>query len=79
MSNLGDLNEHLFNQLSRLSDENLKGDDLKDEINRARTVSDLSKRVIETGRLALDAERFKDDKWNADAELPKMLSDGNDI
>lgn len=78
MSNLGDLNEHLFNQLSRLSDENLKGDDLKDEINRARTVSDLSKRVIETGRLALDAERFKDDKWNAEAELPRMLSDGSE-
>lgn len=78
MSNLGDLNEHLFNQLNRLSDDSLKGDDLKDEINRAKTVSDLSKRVIETGRLALDAERFKDDKWNAEAELPKMLSDGSE-
>ena len=78
MDNLGDLNTHLFDQLNRLNAENLKGEELKEEINRAKAVSDISRQVIDNGRLVLEAAKFKDDKWNAESEIPKMLSDGDE-
>lgn len=77
MDNLGDLNTHLFDQLNRLNAENLKGEELKEEINRAKAVSDISRQVIDNGRLVLEAAKFKDDRFNIDEDLP-MLSDGSE-
>lgn len=68
---LSDLNNHLFEQLERLNSAN--EDELKDEIGRSKAVTDIAKSVIDNGRLVLDAEKFSDDKWNADSETPKML------
>lgn len=70
---LGDLNNHLFAQLERLSDEELKGDDLKQEITRAKAVNDVASKVISNGNLILQAYKFTDNKMNADKELPKLL------
>lgn len=73
---LGDLNNHLFAQLERLSDEELKGEKLADEINRSKAVMGIAKNIIDTGNLVLDGQKFLDDKMNADTKLPKML-EGN--
>ncbi|WP_028559045.1 hypothetical protein [Paenibacillus pinihumi] len=74
---LGDLNNHLFAQLERLGDEELTGEKLEAEINRARAVMGVASKIIDTGALVLEAQRFVDDKLNADAQLPKMLEGGN--
>lgn len=55
MSNLSDLNTHLFDQLKRLSNTVLKGDDLKEEIERAKAVSSIAKNVADNARLVIDA------------------------
>lgn len=70
---LGDLNNYLFAQLERLSDKNLKGEELKEEINRAKTISDVANKIIDNGSLVLEAKKWYDDRWNADDELPRML------
>lgn len=72
-NSLGDLNNVLFEQLERLNDESLKADDLKEEISRAKAVADISSKVISNGNLVLEAAKFNDDRWDADAKLPKML------
>ncbi len=70
---LGDLNNHLFAQLERLGDEELKGDALLEEINRAKAISDIATQVISNGSLVLKAKAFMSEGIDADAKLPKML------
>lgn len=55
---LSDLNNHLFAQLERLSDESITGDKLIEEINRAKAVNDVAQQVIMTGSLVLKAQTF---------------------
>lgn len=72
---LGDLNNHLFMQLERLNDEDLKGEALQEEIVRAKAISDISKNIISNAAVVLNAQKMINDgnKINADAKLPKML------
>lgn len=72
-STLGDLNNHLFAQLERLSDEDLKGDGLREEIERAKAVTQVASKIIENGSLVLEARKMTDDNMNADVRLPRML------
>ena len=53
---LTDLNDHLFAQMERLTDEDLKGDALKEEINRAKAVGGIAGQIIGNAQLALDAQ-----------------------
>jgi hypothetical protein len=57
---LSDLNNHLFAQLERLSNEDLKGEDLANEINRSNAVTSVAKEVISNARLVLDAQKQYD-------------------
>jgi site-specific DNA-adenine methylase len=70
---LGDLNNHLFAQLERLNDEELKGDDLREEIERAKAVTQVASKIIENGSLVLEAKKMVDDRSDANTNLPKML------
>jgi hypothetical protein len=70
---LGDLNNHLFAQLERLSDEELKGEKLNEEINRARTITLVSKEIISNASLVLAAQKTIDTRMDANTKLPKML------
>ncbi|ABR48752.1 phage protein [Alkaliphilus metalliredigens QYMF] len=70
---LGDLNDHLFAQLERLSDEDIKGEDLKEEITRAKAVTDVAAKIVENANLVLQGQKFMKDAYDADKNLPKML------
>ncbi|CAG9621833.1 hypothetical protein BACCIP111883_02624 [Sutcliffiella rhizosphaerae] len=43
---LGDLNNHLFAQLERLSDEDLSGEKLIEEINRVKSITDFATQIF---------------------------------
>ncbi|CAK2047395.1 Phage protein [Vibrio crassostreae] len=69
-----DLNNHLFAQLERLSDEGLKGDELKEEINRSKAVTGVSKEIVSNARLALDAQMAIGQSLK-EGQLPAMIEE----
>ena len=72
-STLGDLNLHLFAQLERLGDEDIKGDELREEINRAEAVSTIAQQIISNGALVLKVKQSSANKFDDDVQIPKML------
>lgn len=70
---LGELNNHLFAQLERLSDEDLTGEKLANEISRAKSVTSVASQIIANGSLVLEGRKLIDDRMNANTVLPKML------
>jgi hypothetical protein len=77
---LGDLNNHLFAQLERLGDEDIKGEQLKEEIVRAKAVTGLASQIIANGTLVLKGIQFRaeygieeDDKDGGGKKIPRML------
>ena len=76
---LGDLNNHLFAQLERLGDEDLKGESLTEEIHRAKAVTGVASQIIANGTLvlkgrALQLEYGIEDDKGADRDKKKMPS-----
>ena len=51
---LGDLNNHLFAQLERLSDEEIKGEALREKIERAKAINQVAMQIINNGKLIVD-------------------------
>ena len=71
---LGDLNNHLFAQLERLGEEELKGEHLAEEIERAKAITQVANQIISNGKLVLDAIKIKDEYLGGDnKKIPPML------
>ena len=70
---LTDLNNHLFMQLERLGDEDLKGEELMDEIERAKAITVISAQIISNGSLALKAKTFVHEYGNGNTNDKKKF------
>lgn len=70
---LGDLNNHLFAEIERLGDESTTGEELEQEINRAKAVTAVSSQVIKNAKLILEAAKFKDSRTDIDEDVPQLL------
>lgn len=69
-----DLNNHLFEQLERINDDELSKDELEIEIKRSKAIEGLTTNIIENARLALDVEKFKYSSYGQrSADMPEML------
>jgi hypothetical protein len=71
------LNNHLFSSLERLSSEDLKGDDLKEEIQRAKSINDVSKQIVSNAKLTLDAAKLVASGQLVGSSLPALIDAGN--
>ena len=68
---LTDLNDHLFAQLERLGEENIKTEQLASEVDRGKAITGIAREIISNARLVLDAEIAKGDGMIK--SIPKML------
>ncbi|MCK7458467.1 hypothetical protein [Idiomarina aminovorans] len=71
-----DLHNHLFAQLERLSDEDLKEEELNQELKRADAVSKVSMTIVKNAEVCLKAERMRADGLIENS--PEMLGVKND-
>lgn len=69
---LTDLNNHLFAELERLSDEDMTDDQLDKELKRAEAIGKISTQVINNGHLALNAAKFKAEYGGGNASMPLL-------
>ena len=68
---LNDLNEYLFKEMDRLTNEDLSADELDKEIKRSDALQKIAKTVIDNGALALQAKKYLDEYGEGDkVELP---------
>jgi len=71
-----DLNNLLFEQLERLASAETS-EELKNEVDRSKAITQISSQVIENGKLALEAQRLIIDnagmKDEYKAQLPEFL------
>lgn len=70
---LGDLNNHLFAQLERLNDEDIKGEALEEEMNSAKAVTNIAKEIINNANTVLKAKELQIEYCKEDKDMPKML------
>lgn len=75
---LVDLNNHLFEQLERLNDDELDDEQLEREIKRSRAIADVSSKIIANAALGLNAEKLKVEYGGRDVHLPEMLECKNE-
>ena len=54
---LSDMNNILFEQLERLNDENITGEDLTAEIERSKALSGIASNIINNAKVQLDAAK----------------------
>lgn len=70
-----DLNDILFAQIEKLSDDDLRGQDLNEEVNRSRAMAAISKNIISNANLAFNVVKHRENF--GDEEIPSLLV-GND-
>ena len=80
MSDLKDLNNYLFEALERLSKEELKGDELKNEISRSSAVGNVATQIINNYALQVKVEQMRANALpvsNQSSEIVVPLEDFN--
>ena len=76
-----DLNNHLFEQIERLNDEELSDDQLDRELKRAEGMTKIAAQIIQNGELAYKTMVHMDDYGyglDRNRTVPAMLSSGGD-
>ncbi|MCF0163171.1 MAG: hypothetical protein HUJ88_11430 [Fusobacterium necrophorum] len=75
-NNLNELNNVLFKELERLNNQNLRGEELKEELLRANSITCVAKEVINNANLMLQVSKFQaENLGRSKTQLPKMLED----
>lgn len=71
---LSDLNDILFAQLERLTNDDLPADQIEQEVSRTQSVVQIADRIVDTARLQLDGAKFIADHSGKGAQLPSTMA-----
>ena len=74
---LADLNNHLFEQMERLNDDDLTIEQLEKEIKRTDAMKDIATQIISNASILLKATELNMEYSRGDNCVPKLLL-GND-
>jgi hypothetical protein len=66
-----DLNDHLFEQLERLNDEELTKEELDKEITRTQMMCKIGSVIVQNAQVILDAQKHFDEYGN---KAPSILA-----
>jgi len=75
---LSDLNNYLFEQLEKLNDDELSGEQLEKELKKTDSIVKVSEKIIQNGELAFKTMQHMDNYgYNASSNrtVPPMLKD----
>ena len=75
---LSDLNNHLFAQLERLSDEDLDAEKIEQEVKRADAIVDVSEQIIKNADLQLKAVKVLAEHGDRFKPMLPMLGQSHD-
>lgn len=70
---LVDLNNHLFEQIERLNDDELTGEDLDREIKRSEALTKVAQTIINNGALAISVQKHRYTYGTSTTQLPEFL------
>ena len=70
-----DLNNHLFEQIERLNDDELSADELEHEVNRANSMSLNSDKIIKAAETQLKAYEMSQEYEGTHRQMPKLLGE----
>lgn len=77
---LGDLNNHLFEMMERLNDDELNDEQLEKELKRADGMTKISQQILQNGELQIKAMKHMDEYgYNSEKKIvPAMLEVRNE-
>ncbi|WP_445458408.1 hypothetical protein [Flavobacterium sp. HNIBRBA15423] len=70
---LSDLNNHLFAQLERLSEEDISQEELNKEIERSKAINSVAKNIIDNAKTTLEGAQFSYEKLPGNKSLPDQF------
>jgi hypothetical protein len=68
-----DLNNHLFAQLERLSDENLSAEQIEHEVKRTDAIVDVSEQIVRNAEVAIKAATIVANHGDRFARMMPMI------
>lgn len=73
------LNNHLFETLERLNDDELMEQQGEKEIARAKAITGVAHQIVNNGKLMLDAQKYRTEyEGYKENSLPEILKIGNE-
>jgi len=72
-SKIDQVSDHIFNQLERLMNKNLTNNEVVLECEKSRAVGVLSKNILYSASLSLEAERFKLKEGVSQDDMPSLF------